>query len=78
MEKKLEIVDIIVGRRLKKWKFQVTKKEWIEKRWRRIVRFRLGNEVRGRRYCEKEDKKICFVKGRRRLENVFGRDVEHG
>jgi len=51
------------------------KEEWIEKIWRRIVKFRLGNEVRGRRYCEKEDKKICFVKGRRRLGNIFGREM---
>lgn len=42
-----------------------------ESRWRRVARFRLGNEMREGRYWEKEDKKICSVW--RRKGNVGAR-----
>lgn len=32
---------------------------WGENRWRRIMRFRLGNEILEGRYWEEENKKIC-------------------
>jgi len=39
------------------------KKGWGENRWRRIARFRLGNEVKEGRYWEEEDKKVCRLCG---------------
>ena len=39
------------------------KKGWGEDRWRRIARFRLGNEMRGGRYWEEEEKRSCRVCG---------------
>jgi len=35
------------------------KKGWEENRWRRIVRFKLGNETKEGRYWEEEDKRFC-------------------
>lgn len=60
----------IRGSRSNKWYNRVKgkgvpdylKKEWKEKRWQRIVRFRLGNRMRGNKYWEKEERrkyKVC-------------------
>jgi len=38
---------------------QYLKKDWAEKRWKRIIRYRLGNEVRGGLYWEDVEKKKC-------------------
>jgi len=35
------------------------KKGWGESRWRRVLRFRLGNEIGESNYWEEEDKRIC-------------------
>lgn len=35
------------------------KKGWGESRWRRIARFRLGNEMLGSRYWEEEERIRC-------------------
>lgn len=37
------------------------KKEWRESRWKRIARFRLGNEIREGRYWEEERKRVCRI-----------------
>ena len=39
------------------------KKGWGESRWRRIIRCRLGNEMRGNKYWEEEEKKRCRLCG---------------
>ena len=39
------------------------KKGWGESRWQRVARFRLGNEMRGGRYWEKEEKRECRICG---------------
>lgn len=39
------------------------KKGWAEKRWRRIIRFRLGNEMKERVYWEVEEKRRCRICG---------------
>ena len=38
-------------------------KGWAEERWRRIIRFRLGNEMREGRYWEEEEKRKCRICG---------------
>jgi len=38
-------------------------KGWGESRWRRVVRFRLGNEMKEGRYWEEEDKRMCKLCG---------------
>lgn len=35
------------------------KKGWEESRWRRILKFRMGNEIEENNYWEEEDKRIC-------------------
>lgn len=35
------------------------KKGWGESRWRRVARFRLGNEMLGSRYWEEEERIRC-------------------
>ena len=45
-------------------------KGWGENRWRRIARFRLGNEVRSWMYWETREKKVCRVCG-----STYGMDV---
>lgn len=42
------------------------KKNWGESRWRRLARFRLGNEVREGRYWLGEEDKLCRLCGYRR------------
>lgn len=37
------------------------KKGWTEKRWSRITRFRLGNEIKESRYWEKEENRKCRI-----------------
>lgn len=39
------------------------KEGWEESRWKRIIRFRLGNEMRERLYWEKEKKRLCRLCG---------------
>jgi len=39
------------------------RKGWGESRWRRVARFRLGNEVREGRYWEDEENKKCRLCG---------------
>ncbi|KAL6257812.1 hypothetical protein P5V15_011402 [Pogonomyrmex californicus] len=39
------------------------KKGWRENRWRRVARFRLGNEMREGRYWEEKKKRICRLCG---------------
>ena len=34
-----------------------------ESRWQRVARFRLGNEMRGGRYWEADEKRMCRVCG---------------
>jgi len=36
---------------------------WGESRWRRVIRFRLGNEMRGGRYWEEEKDRLCRLCG---------------
>lgn len=38
---------------------QYLRKGWGERRWRRVVRFRLGNEIREERYWEEEEGRLC-------------------
>jgi len=40
------------------------KKKWGGSRWRRVARYRLGNEMREARYCEEEEEKRCRLCGR--------------
>jgi len=35
------------------------KKGWGESRWRRVLRFKLGNEIGESNYWEEEDKRMC-------------------
>jgi len=35
------------------------KKGWGERRWQRVAKFRLGDEMRGERYWEEEEKRVC-------------------
>jgi len=66
-----EIWKKIVTSKYNKWYREVTeqgipgylKKGWEENRWKRIARFRLDNEVRGRKYCEEEEKRWCRLCG---------------
>jgi len=37
------------------------KKGWGESRWRRVIRYKLGNEMRKSVYWEGEDKRMCRV-----------------
>lgn len=39
------------------------RKGWGESRWKRVVRFRLGNKMRKGRYWEKEEEKECRLCG---------------
>lgn len=50
------------------------KKGWGESRWKRVVRFRLNNEMRGARYWEEEGKRMCRVcgGGEETWEHVLG------
>ena len=56
------------------------KKGWEESRWKRIARFRLGNEMRGNRYWEKEERIMCRVCGGERedWEHVWERCRDRG
>jgi len=44
---------------------KISREGWRENRWRRVTQFRLGNEMRERRYWEGEEKRLCklCVKG---------------
>lgn len=35
------------------------RRDWGESRWRRVARFRLGNEVKEGRYWEEKEKRLC-------------------
>lgn len=37
------------------------RKHWEENRWRRVAKFRLGNEIREGRHWEEEEKKLQTV-----------------
>jgi len=37
------------------------KKGWREKRWQKVAKFRLGDEMRGGRYWEEEEKGVCRI-----------------
>jgi len=56
--------------RFSKWYGQVKgdtrylEKSWGESRWRRVARFRLGNEVREGRNWEEEKERRCRLGGR--------------
>lgn len=39
------------------------KKGWGESRWKKIARFRLGNEVGERKYWEEEERRRCRLCG---------------
>ena len=39
------------------------KKGWGESRWKRVVRFRMNNEMKGARYWEEEEKRVCRLCG---------------
>lgn len=49
------------------------KKGWEESKWRRVIRFRLNNEMRGARYWELEERRKCRKCGGRgrRLGNMY-------
>src|SRR5580765_6767756 len=42
------------------------KKRWSEVRWKRIARFRLGNEMKKSQYWEEEEGRKCRICGRER------------
>lgn len=48
------------------------RKEWREGRWRRVIRFRMNNEMRGTRYWETEEKRMCKLCGRRHGNICWG------
>lgn len=48
------------------------KKGWSKVRWRRVARFRMGNEMRESRYWEDEEKRKCRLCGNER-EHVWER-----
>jgi len=49
------------------------KKSWGESRWRRVVRFRLGCEMRESNYWKEERKKVCRLCGsEEKWEHVWG------
>lgn len=50
------------------------RKGWGESRWRRIVRFRMNNEIKGTRYWEEEKKRRCRLcgMGEETWEHVIG------
>jgi len=50
------------------------RKGWGESRWRRVMRFRLNNEMRGARYWEAEEKRRCRMcgGGEETWEHVLG------
>jgi len=56
------------------------KRGWREIRWRRIIRFRLGNEIKESLYWEEENKRICRLCGgeEETWEHIHGRDVGTG
>jgi len=37
------------------------RKRWAEERWKRLIKHRLGNEVREGLYWEDDEKKICRI-----------------
>lgn len=49
----------------RKFREDVEKKEnqknWGESRWKRVIRFRLGNEMKASAYWEEEERKMCRV-----------------
>lgn len=53
------------------------RKERQENRWKRVVRFKLGNEVRKRKYWKERRKDHVGYVGERH-GNMFGRDVRIG
>lgn len=62
----------IRGARYNKWYGRIKgegipgylKKEWAEKRWSRVARYRMGEEVREGRYWGGEEERICRICGR--------------
>lgn len=68
-EQRVERWQRIVESRYNRW-FKVIKeggiseylkKNWGESRWRRVIRFRLGNEMKTSAYWEEEERKMCRV-----------------
>jgi len=56
--KKYEILQVVpTGKR--GGNTGVLGKDWEESRWRRVARFRLGNEMREGRYWEEEKNRLC-------------------
>lgn len=70
-EQRVERWQRIVKSRYNRW-FKVIKKggipeylkkNWRESRWRRVIRFRLGNEMKASAYWEEEERKMCSLRG---------------
>lgn len=53
------------------------KKGWEGSRWKRVMRFRLRNKLKGNKYWERKDRKICrlCVKGHIRHGSIYGKNV---
>jgi len=49
-------------------------------KWKRIARWRMGNEIKEERYWEEPRKRICRLCGREEesWEYTYGRDVGNG
>jgi len=64
---RMESWEKIVNSKYNKWYKYVKsegvpgylKKGWGESRWKRVARFRLGSNVKGRKYWEGEEKRKC-------------------
>lgn len=55
------------------------RKGWRESRWKRVTRFRFGNEVREGRYWEEEEKGcVESMQGKFNHGSTYGRDVGTG
>lgn len=73
-EQKRERWERIINSEYNKWYKKIKgvrvpkhlKKGWGESKWRRVARFRLGNEMKESRYWEKEEKRRCKLCGWRR------------
>jgi len=65
-DQKMERQERIMNSKFSKW-YREVKGEgvpeyleaWGESRWRRVMRFRLGNEIREGFYWEKDENKVC-------------------
>lgn len=57
------------------------KKGWAESRWRRVARFRLGNEMRESKYWEEKERKEFkrnYVEEIGKHGNMYGKIISNG